>query len=76
MHLHGTNNLVALGTFLASSSLVGQVGSVLADRYVNVRRKVLVDFLNDLLQVIIALLFFNRLQHLGDEEQVRDELGR
>lgn len=55
---------------------IRQIRCCLLDWNINVGRQVLVDFSNDLLQIVISIVLFDRLEHFGDEQEIRNELWR
>lgn len=49
---------------------IGQVGRRLLYGNVDISWQILIDLLNDLLQVVVPLILFDGLQHLGHKQQI------
>lgn len=65
------------GTMLSSLALLLlELQSLRLDRDVDICRQVLVNLLDDLTQVVIALTFLHVFEQIGEEEEVGDELRR
>lgn len=75
MHSRRCHNLLDPSLVVADVR-IWQVRGLLLDRYVNIGGQVLVHLLDDVLKIIIPVIFFDWLEHLGYEEKIRNELGR